>query len=96
MELINKIIQLFDTHIGEHQNKAEFLMAADAAISDNDETLPGYGYWDQHPDYPVEDWIYHVQCDDTRLSYWGWVRSEIEAASAIASIPDLDTDKDKL
>jgi len=34
---------------------------------------------DEHPDYPVSDWKYHVTEDSTRRGYWDWVASEIEA-----------------
>ena len=37
-------------------------------------------YWSEHPDYPLEDWKYEVQSNDTRMGYWEWVQSEIEAA----------------
>ena len=36
-------------------------------------------HWDNHPDYPVEDWKYEVENDDTRQSYREWVFSQIEA-----------------
>lgn len=36
--------------------------------------LPGYDYWDDYPDYPVEDWYYEVNNDGTRKGYWQWVR----------------------
>ena len=36
------------------------------------------GNWEQHPDYPVEDWQYEVGNDDTRLGYWEWVSHRIE------------------
>ena len=39
-------------------------------LSDN------YGYWNEHPDYPVEDWKAHVQAGDTRRGYWTWVHHE--------------------
>lgn len=38
------------------------------------------GYWSENPDYPVEDWKYEVQNNDTRQGYWDWVESQIEAA----------------
>ena len=36
------------------------------------------GNWEQHPDYPVEDWQYEVGNDDTRLGYWEWLAHRIE------------------
>ena len=32
-----------------------------------------YGYWGEHPDFPVADWQYEVANNDTRASYWEWV-----------------------
>lgn len=48
--------------------------------SEFDEAFPGaeFDYWDAHPDYPVEDWQFEVANDDTRLGYWGWVKSQME------------------
>ena len=37
-------------------------------------------HWDEHPDYPVEDWKYEVANDDTRRGYREWVESQIEQA----------------
>ncbi len=37
-----------------------------------------YAHWDNHPEYPVEDWMYEVNNEDTRSSYWEWVVSQIE------------------
>jgi len=34
--------------------------------------------WDDHPNQPVDDWIYEVSNGDTRLGYWDWARSQDE------------------
>ena len=34
--------------------------------------------WGTHPDYPLSDWQYEVNNDDTRLGYWDWVAAQIE------------------
>lgn len=40
----------------------------------------GVDYWTaEDPDYPVEDWQYQVNNNDTRLGYWDWVLDEKEA-----------------
>ena len=31
------------------------------------------GYWGEHPEYPVVDWLYEVNNGDTRRGYWAWV-----------------------
>ena len=38
------------------------------------------GYWDDDPEWPLQDWKYDVQNGDTRLGYWEWVKynKEIE------------------
>ncbi|MBK6616367.1 hypothetical protein [Ottowia sp.] len=37
------------------------------------------GTWGEHPDHPLSDWRYQVENDETRLGYWEWVVSEIDA-----------------
>lgn len=34
---------------------------------------PELGYWDEDPDWPVDDWKYEVANDDTRQGYHEWV-----------------------
>jgi hypothetical protein len=36
-----------------------------------------YGYWGEHPHYPVSDWQLEVANDDTRDGYWHWVSNMI-------------------
>ena len=36
-------------------------------------------HWDNHPDFPVEDWKAEVSNDDTRQSYIEWVNCQLEA-----------------
>jgi len=36
------------------------------------------GMWDEHPDWPVEDWVSEVYDNTTRLSYWDWVLNHLE------------------
>lgn len=35
-------------------------------------------HWENHPRYPVADWKYEVENDDTRLGYAQWVAARIE------------------
>ena len=35
------------------------------------------GYWGEHPEYPVEDWIADVANGDTRRGYWEWVEAKL-------------------
>ena len=37
------------------------------------------GQWGEHPVHSVSGWRYAAANDDTRLGYWEWVCSEIEA-----------------
>lgn len=46
------------------QTDKEFLLAS----GDRD-------WWDEDPEYPVSDWRYAVNNDDTRLGYWDWVNT---------------------
>jgi len=38
------------------------------------------GYWSEHPDYPVEDWVAAVVNEDTRQGYWEWVKAKLDDA----------------
>lgn len=35
--------------------------------------LSEFTYWNEHADYPVEDWQHEVADGNTRLGYWDWV-----------------------
>jgi hypothetical protein len=35
-------------------------------------------WWGEDPEFPVEDWRYEVQADNTRLGYWDWVEVKRE------------------
>jgi hypothetical protein len=37
--------------------------------------------WDDHPDYPSEDWQHEVENGYTRRGYWDWVASKLEQAA---------------
>lgn len=37
------------------------------------------GHWENHPDYPLDDWKQEVANDDTRLGYHQWVMHKIES-----------------
>jgi hypothetical protein len=36
-------------------------------------------YWDDHYKFPVHDWQSAVGNGDTRLSYWDWVETQLQA-----------------
>jgi hypothetical protein len=36
-----------------------------------------YGYWNEHPEFPSDDWAYEVSNKETRLGYWEWVELKI-------------------
>lgn len=42
-----------------------------------EEPIEGYTYWQEHPDYPVRDWLYNVTNQATRRGYWSWMKAEI-------------------
>ena len=33
-------------------------------------------HWDEDTDYPIGDWKYFVENDDTREGYWEWVKNQ--------------------
>jgi len=37
-----------------------------------------WGYWGEHPDFPVADWQFEVTNGDTRLGYWEHVEARME------------------
>lgn len=37
-----------------------------------------YGYWEDHPRYPVRDWLHEVNDNNTREGYWQWVASSMD------------------
>ena len=39
------------------------------------------GYWGEHPDHPVCDWLAEVDSNDTREGYWEWVAARIDWGS---------------
>jgi len=39
-------------------------------------------HWDDHDDFPPEDWQYEVANGDTRLGYIDWVNHQIEMVGA--------------
>jgi len=48
------------------------------------------GMWVAHNDYPVADWQYAVNNDDTRLGYREWLVSEAEATDMEEHAADVD------
>ncbi len=36
-----------------------------------------YGYWGNHPQFPLADWKYEVACGDTRTGYWDWIAAQL-------------------
>ena len=36
-----------------------------------------WGAWGDHPAYPVQDWKYQIENNDTREGYWDWVLTQI-------------------
>lgn len=32
-----------------------------------------YGYWGEHPEHSVEEWLDEIANNDTRMGYWDWV-----------------------
>ena len=51
-------------------------MALPRQPHENDPRLECAGYWDDDPDYPIENWVYEVSSYDTRRGYWEWVETK--------------------
>jgi hypothetical protein len=49
-----------------------------AAVCPVERLIDAYGYWGEHPEYPLSDWQYDVSNGDTRRSYWEWVNGMLE------------------
>jgi hypothetical protein len=43
-----------------------------------EQLIAEHGYWDEHPEYGLEDWEYDVVNGHTRLGYWPWVTSKLD------------------
>jgi hypothetical protein len=39
------------------------------------------GYWEEHPDHPVQVWQDEASNDYTRLGYWEWCAARIDNES---------------
>lgn len=52
---------------------ADGVQATDGVIEDIADA--NGGYWGEHPHYPINDWKYEVNNDDTRRGYWEWVEA---------------------
>lgn len=37
-----------------------------------------HGHWGSHRKFPVGDWKYCVDNDETRMGYWDWVAAQVE------------------
>jgi hypothetical protein len=46
-------------------------------IIENNTPVENYEYWDEHPDFSVEDWGNEARYNHTRLGYWDWVKTRI-------------------
>ena len=44
------------------------------------ELIEEYGVWGEYPAYPVEDWQFEVENEDTRQGYWEWVEYSLNLA----------------
>ncbi len=63
------------------------------------------GTWEEHEKFPPADWRMDVSNGDTRLGYWAWVVSQIEATEddvpdaplgSIDHMPDRNSDKERI
>ncbi len=48
------------------------------------ELVDEYGYWNEHPEYPVNKWEYAIRHRRTRQGYWAWVANQLEIAASMA------------
>lgn len=53
----------------EDRLKDDLALAAEA--SELRETYGGH--WQEHPEYPISQWMAEVEGFDTRLGYWEWI-----------------------
>lgn len=49
-------------------------------MTQEDQLAEEFGYWNEHPRFPLSTWQEEVSNDDTRRSYWAWcvVQEECE------------------
>lgn len=41
------------------------------------EQIDNWDHWESHPAFPVEDWKYEVENNDTRLGYKEWLKHRL-------------------
>jgi len=51
-------------------------MANRTGMASVDALIDKYGYWGEHPEYPVEEWRNEVANGDTKKGYWEWVYAQ--------------------
>jgi hypothetical protein len=52
--------------------------------------LRSQNIWNEHKDFPLEDWQYEVANGDTRLGYWEWAIAQAENHQD----PDMEHEED--
>jgi predicted phosphohydrolase len=55
-----------------------------------DELREQFGHWEGHPVHPVSEWRQEVQAEDTRLGYWEWVATLLEAEAESETISAIE------
>lgn len=59
------------------QEDIDVIMAGVSERIEEMKLIEEYGYWSEHPKFPMTDWVYSVGNDDTRTGYWQWVAKQI-------------------
>jgi len=76
MDLVDQITEILQSIESEEELNQVLLQVRGRLY---DVAGPGSS-WDEDKQFPVEDWRYEVQNDDTRLGYLEWVSHKREDA----------------
>jgi len=64
----------------EGEAPTDAAVALKSCMANEQALIEKHGVWGEHPEYPIADWKYHVDNDEERRGYWGWVIGQIEEA----------------
>lgn len=76
--IANAPYALESKHLGDGFAVTPFGNLVDLREAAKAVSAPLRGHWEDHPQYPYDDWAYEVANGDTRRSYSEWVEAKIE------------------
>jgi hypothetical protein len=56
----------------------------------SDELREQFGHWGDNPVHSVSEWKQEVQADNTRIGYWEWVATLLEAEDQSEAVRETE------